>query len=125
MDFNGVFRIETGKQALTVERMRQIARVLGVKPSELLNDEDVEFRADERGMELIRELEEIPVEDRTQTLIAARELVRLARHMAAQHSAGALGGDQRQLGELADLWNTFDHGARARALELLRLTSSS
>lgn len=120
IDFNALSRMERDAQAMDTTRMRVIAKALDVKMSELLNDEDVEFRADERSMELLSELNEVPATERTALLVASRELMRVARGLAAQASAAALGGESRQVGQLADIWNSFDHGKRQRALDLLR-----
>lgn len=123
IDFNSVFRLETGQVKLDIDRMRRLARTFAVKPSALLLAEDVEFRADERGMAIIEELEKIPVDDRGDVLAMARHLVRVVRQMAAQRSA--LAGDEDQIGALADLWNRFDDQARDRALNILRVTGSA
>lgn len=120
--FNTLNRLETGASPLDLDKMRKIAAAFGLPASALLNDKDVEFRADAIGQEIIRELGEIPGEDRPDFLQMTRELMRVVRVMASRQSAAALGGDPRQIGALADIWNTFDHGKRERAIGLLKMS---
>jgi len=123
MDFNMVHRLETGAARLDVDRMRRISQAFGMKASALLPNEDVEFRADQDGMALINELQDIPTVERPEVLHMTRELVRITRIMAARQSAAALGGDPRQLGQLADIWNQFDDRRRGQAIDLLRIAN--
>lgn len=94
---------------------------LNVKVSELLTDDDVELRADETGRTILAELKELPKKDLPSFLVATREIMSVARQLAAQRSAAALGGEPRQIGQLADLWNHWDDSGRDKALDLLRL----
>lgn len=119
-DTSSTFRREAGETD-DLRPLRKIAKAFGVKLSELLNAEDVEYRADEGGRAVIAELEGIPPEERADVLAMAHELVRVARVMASQRSSAALGGDPRQIGALADIWNSSDHAGRQRAIELLRV----
>jgi transcriptional regulator with XRE-family HTH domain len=122
LTFTMIQRLENGTTQLDVEKMRRISRGFNLPASALLNDEDVEFRANETGNEIMRILREIPPSDCLATLTAAREMVRIANTLAARRSAGALHGQDRQVGELAEMWNGFDDERRDRALDLLKVS---
>lgn len=124
IDFSTLNRLERGTQPLDVVRMRKIGQVLDVKPSQLLADDDVAIRSDEIGVQLVRELEKIPDADRVPVLAMARELVRVARHIAAQWAGEPLAGDPDQVMQLSKLWNGLDDPHRARALRTLRASLS-
>lgn len=120
-DHNRLHRLETGASRLDVETMRIIASKLGLKPSALLNDEDVELRASEQGQEILSLLQSVPPGHWLDFLKIARELLNLVQIMAAQNAPGVLAGETRQIGELRDVWNNFDETSRDRALALLKL----
>jgi transcriptional regulator with XRE-family HTH domain len=124
-NFNKVHRLETGASVMDVNDMRALARVFAVKPSALLNDVDVEFRADNAGLAIIQELDEIPPEDRHEVLKMAREMVRITRIMAPRTGGAPLAGDSRLALQMSDLWNEFDHEHRVRALDLWRAAGLS
>lgn len=122
VDFNTVSRMERGAQALDIPRMRKLAAALNVKPSELLNDEDVELRANETGRALLEQLSTVSPEDQVLLAVAAGEVLKVARRMAAGQSAGALMGRAEHVAGLADVWNSWSDAERARGLELLRVS---
>lgn len=116
---NSINLIENGKQELTVEKMRAIARALDMPPSSLLNDEDVEYRP-AAGNELLADvLRQVPSNDQSEIARAARAVVHLATTLAVRRSAGALDGDDDQVDELATLWNAMDRERRGRALAVI------
>lgn len=121
IDFSTINRMERGAQALDLPRMQRIARAIGVRASALLADEDVELRASEHGQAVLAELNAIDPAEIPDVIAAAREVVRLARNMAAQRSSGALLGRSQTVAALADVWNGWDDSERERGLELLRL----
>ncbi len=117
---NSINLMERGDQELTLEKMRQLGRALGVPPSALLNDEDVEYRPAQGTEGIADVLRQLPRENQVDVTRAAKALVDLARNLAVRHSAGAaLDGDDDQIDELVRLWNSMDNDGRARALALL------
>ena len=116
MDFNSLFRLETGAIKLDVDRMRRLARVFGVKPSALLLDEDVEFRADDASMELLETLNKVASSDRVRILGMCRELLAVLRSMQARSNL-----TEAESQELARVWGRLDEIRRSRALDFLRL----
>lgn len=122
LNFNTIHRLEHGVVSLNVQHMRVLARAFDVKPSQLLNYDDVEVRADEVGIGLVQELERIPESDRAAVLTMSRELVRIVRNTATAWSTGALEGAPEQIGQLADIWNGLDDQRRDRAIALLRVS---
>lgn len=121
VNFSILNRIERRSQPLDFTRARSIAAALNVKVSELLPDEDVELRADEQGKLILAELNDIPQTEVLGFLGAVRQMVGVVRQMAAQRSAGALGGSPRQVGQLAEAWNNWGEEGRERALKMLSL----
>lgn len=111
-------RIELGETDLDLPLMRQIARGLNVKASELLLEEDVECRPDSTAKQVLEVLVSVPADDRRVLLRAVKDIVQIARRIAAQRSAGALNGDLIQIGRLADVWNNLDDDQRHRMLDL-------
>jgi transcriptional regulator with XRE-family HTH domain len=123
-DHNKLHRLETGASRLDVETMRIVAAKLGLKPSVLLNDADVELRADQDGQEILALLQAVPRERWLDFLVVARQLLDLVHVMAAQKTAGALAGESRQIGELREAWNSFDDSGRDRVLAMLKLVQT-
>ena len=123
MDVNKIHRLETGGIKLDHDSMRRVAKGLGVKPSALLPDEDVELRADELTAAMFKELAAIPEEERLNFLQMAQGMVRLARGMAA--SGTALEGPADQVAQLTASWNGFRPEDRERALGILRLAATN
>lgn len=119
IDFNTLGRFERGDQALDITRGRKIAKALGVRLSALLLPEDMELQVDDKAREVLHELSEIPQEHLPAYISAARAMVETARRMAAQRSAGALAGDGRLVGALAERWNAFDDSGREKLLQLM------
>lgn len=116
--FNTIHKLETGAVSLDVERMRRIAKAFDVKPSCLLNDEDVEFRADQSTEVLLSDLMTLPVEQRGNVLRVAVEVSDMVRSLAAQQSAAALSGNLNLIRKLADIWNGLNDDARETGLDL-------
>jgi transcriptional regulator with XRE-family HTH domain len=116
-------RLETGDNELTVKWMRIIGRKFGIKPSELMNDEDVEFRATAEDHQLRESLKEFSSEERALVLRASTDIVRLVRRMAPKRKTVALDGDDFQVGQLADAWNELSPDRREDALSFLRAAS--
>jgi transcriptional regulator with XRE-family HTH domain len=121
INFNTLSRLETGASPLDYDKMKRISAAFQLPASALLNDEDVEFRLDETGTEFKRVLSDIPYGEQAATLQVARDLVRIVVATAAQRSAGALRGEARQVGALADIWNGFGEEQRDRALDILKV----
>lgn len=119
IDQSTINRMERGAQPLDYPRGKRIAAALGVRFSAILNDDDVEMRADDAGNAILAELENIPPHEKASVIAMATALVRIVRVTAARHNAGALGGDPEQITELADLWNKYDANGRARVLSIL------
>lgn len=114
-----VHRLENGATVLGLDDMRAIAGVLGLKPTELLNDEDVEYRAGE-AEEIVRgALAQISVDDREMFVRACLDITRVARRLAPG-KAVMLAGSPMQTMQLAELWNDLDERGRHNALCVLR-----
>lgn len=111
-------RIETGATAPDFNDLRRIAKAFGVRISALLNDEDVEFRADEFGDDILDLLKSIPTEQRPDVLVAAQHVARAVTGIAAGRSAAALYGDPTLVDKLAHKWNNLNESDRAYALDL-------
>ena len=115
-----VHRLETGGTELNLRDMRQIAAALGIRPSELLNDEDVEYRAGE-SEEIVRSaLSHVAPDDRELFVRICIDLARIVRRSAPKRDAVMLSGNTMYAMQLAELWNDFDDSARERALGFLR-----
>lgn len=112
-------RIETGATPADISDLRKIARALDVKISALLNDDDVEMRADNFAAGLLDIMKQIPSEVRADVIIAAHAVVRTARGIAAQHSS--LEGNPNQVAQLAETWNRFRDAERGEALDLWKI----
>lgn len=119
VDSATINRMERGTQPLDYPRGKRIAAALGVKFSRILLDEDVELRADDKGNAALAELAAVPAAMWPDMIAMTRRMVSVAREMAAHHSAGALGGNEKQIAELAKIWGGFDDAARDRALTIL------
>jgi transcriptional regulator with XRE-family HTH domain len=113
-------RIESGVTELDLPMMRRIGAKLGVKPSELLLDRDVEYRAGDTE-DIIREsLAQFAPDDREAFARLVVDLTRICRRMAGNRAAVTLAGNPMQAAQLAELWNDLDERERERALAFLR-----
>lgn len=117
---NAINLIENGRQELTLDKMQKLGRALGCAASALLNDEDVEFRADKTGAEVLEAVRAIPRGAQADAIKAATAVIDLARHLATQSATGlAFDGPLEQISQLARRWNAMDEDRRERALALL------
>lgn len=116
---NSINLMEQGKQELTLEKMRLLSKALGVAPTALLNDADVEFRPSPETQPLLDILKGLPKEMMADMTRAAASVVGLARNLAARTSAANLEGDQDLVAEMADLWNSMDDAERRRTMKML------
>jgi len=113
-------RFETGDDDLSLKWLRIIARKLGVKVSELLNDDDVEFRAGPAERQIREALAAFDAEGCELFLRAASDLSRVAMRLAPRRATAALSGDEFQVAQLADSWNSLTPDRREDALGFLR-----
>lgn len=120
MDKARLHRLETGASELDLSTMRQIAHRLGLKPSELLLDEDVEFRAGPAELAVREALESVAPDDLDLFLRICNDIGRMVRRASPQHAHVKLTGNEKHASELAELWNALDNSGRARVLAFLR-----
>jgi hypothetical protein len=104
--------------------MRALAKAFGIKPSGVLVAEDVEFRADEAGKQLITVLDEIPADERPAVANMAHELINIAQRTASQMAAATenFAGKPEHVRKLTRLWNSLSEDAKPAALEVLEAT---
>lgn len=111
-----VHRVVRGETVLDIVWMRRIAAALGVKPSVLLLDEDVDIRPDDLDRQILETLAVVPQEDRATLVRIAADMVRLVKRLAAERP---LEGNPEQIGKLADIWNSLEPAQRDRALAII------
>lgn len=117
-----VQKLENGTRPLTLDHMRKLARVFDIKPSALLNDDDVECRLDATEEGFILEIRRADIEPEI-VLIGVRALLRAVKDMrSSTHLREALAGDPDIASELAEAWSALDHPQRVRALELVKMS---
>lgn len=112
-------RLETGATVMDINWMRRLGAALDVKPTELLNDDDVEFRGGEAERAIVSALSAIAPEDRVLFLRICDDLSRMTRRLSGEHHSVTLSGDEKQTKMLAELWNELDRETRERALTFL------
>lgn len=117
---NSINLMERGEQELTLEKMRLLAPALGIRPSELLNDEDVELRAGPEAQAFLRTLSEVPVEARGSLADAAMALVKLSHQLALRETDQYFSGDADHVSQLATLWNAMGAEQKTRTISLLQ-----
>src|SRR5579862_8356273 len=88
-----VHRLEAGKTDMRLPDMRLLGRVLGVKPSELLIDEDVEYRAGEADALVKTALAQVAADDRELFLNVCIDLSRIVRRTGTKRGSFALAGN--------------------------------
>lgn len=122
ISFNMLHKLETGASGLTVDYMRRISRAFDMKASALLNDDDVEFRAEGDNAALIQVLNSVPLTDKPRVLTIAGELAAIVRRSADDLNAAAqrLTGRPDLLEELVKVWNPKDDEAKSGIVNLIR-----
>lgn len=119
---NSINQIERGMAELTLDKMRKLAPALGVRPSALLNDEDVELRLGPHSKMLMEALREIPAADHPSLAWAAAAIIKIAKQMALKNTNNYFDGEPEQVGHLSSLWNSMTPESRARAITMLDAT---
>lgn len=122
---NSINQIERGFAELTLEKMRKLAPALGVRPSALLNDEDVELRLGPESEALLETMREIPAGDHPTVVLAAAAIIKIAKQMALKNTKTYFDGDADQVGHLSVLWNSMTTESRERAISILHTTGFS
>lgn len=117
-------KLELGDRPLSLEFMRRLAKVFQIKPSELLNAEDVECRLTGAEAAILAEIREIDAEPQL-LMTAVRAIIKaIERVQRVSRSFGSLPGDPILAAELADAWAELDDQQRRKALELVHLSRS-
>lgn len=116
-------KLERGDRRLTIDWMRRLAGALGVKPSVLLLDDDLEIpRLQAMEAALMAELRAAPEIDPQLLLNAARAVARVVRHACARQAMhDKIEGEGILVDNLADAWSQLSEPQRRRAVELVRL----
>jgi len=116
---NSINQIERGRAELTLPKMRAIAKALGVAPSMLLNDEDVECRAGGPLAAVLETLRPLPEPEAALIAQIAQTLLGIARSLTARGQGIAFEGDAVEVAALAKRWNLMSDAERNRAITLL------
>lgn len=116
-------KLERGDRGLDVPWMRRLAKVFGVKPTELLNAEDVECRLSTSEAALLDEMRSIQNSDPMLLMAAVKAVLRAMEHLRETADVKAkLPGDPVIAGQLADIWADLDDTQRSRAIELVQMS---
>lgn len=114
-------KLERGDRGLDLQWMRRLAKVFGVKPTELLNAEDVECRLSTSEAALLDEIRSIQESDPMLLMTAVKAVLRAMEHLRRAADV-KLPGDPVVAGRLADIWADLDETQRARAVELVQMS---
>ncbi|GAA0562692.1 hypothetical protein GCM10008942_08900 [Rhizomicrobium electricum] len=113
---NSINRIERGEAELTLSKMRSIGAALGVKPSELLVDADVEARPRCHLSECCNLTGTVAPSDKASLAQAAIAIITAAKHIAAGDASRAGSASDPSESSLAALWAKLGTDQRRRAL---------
>lgn len=113
---NSINAIENRTAEMTFTKARQLAPHLGVKPSGLMVDEDVELRASADTAEILEVIADVDEDDRMAVIEAAHNTVMMAKRLAGRMAKLPLQGDADLLMQFAGIWNRMDDGGRKRML---------
>lgn len=116
-------KLERGERQLDLIWMRRIAKAFAIKPSELLNAEDVECRLSVSEAALLDEMRSIQDSDPMLLMAAVKAVLRAMVHLRETADVKAkLPGDPAIAGQLADIWADLDDTQRSRAIELVQMS---
>lgn len=121
MTKSSLHRVETGDTQLDLPTMRRIGAALGVKPSALLHEQDVEARLDGSTAAIMTTLMETPEAERAMLAEIAQELSGMGRRNVAA-ATGGLTGDKSAARQITNIWNGLDAPARLQLLALIAAT---
>lgn len=116
---NSINLIENGDAELTLDKMRRIGKALGVSPSALLNEDDVEFRPGGELQAALDILKEAPSDFYTPIARAARTIIDLSKAIGSRTSHMPLLGENEEVASLAEIWNSMIPDERSRVLKML------
>lgn len=111
-----IARWEAGDTGVDISQLRLLARALGVKPSEILEDEDMEIRLDAAARATLNSLDD---QERDVVLRAATEIGKLVSRLALNRESVALRGDPKVATKLVDVWDQLTATERHRMLGLV------
>lgn len=114
-------KLERGERGLDLPWMRRLAKVFGVKPTELLHADDVECRLSSSEAALLEEIRSIQGSDPHLLMSAVKAVLRAMEHLR-QAADVKLPGNPATAGRLAEIWADLDESQRARAVELVQMS---